>query len=111
VSADGGPQKAAWHLPPRQRPPIPKQGQLQGVEVWPAKAIAFAIAVMYCARAPLLIACVGQPSHVRSGHEDTHAAFPDLLSDDVVAYRSPDHVPIRHGRILRSDSICIGAEV
>ena len=70
VSADGGAQRAAWHLPPRQRPPPPKQKQLQD-GVWPAKAIAFAIAVMYFAMAPLLIASVGQPSHVRSGHEDT----------------------------------------
>ena len=29
VSADGGAQRAAWHLPPRQRPPPPKQKQLQ----------------------------------------------------------------------------------
>src|SRR5580658_5355340 len=69
VSAVGGPQKAAWHLPPRHTAPL-SQGQPQPV---PGALLvnACANAVMYCAMTLLLMASVVQPSQAKAGHEET----------------------------------------
>ena len=69
VSAVGGPQKAAWHLPARQTAPL-SQGQPQPV---PGSLVAnaWSKAVVYCAMALLLIPAVVQPSQAKAGHEET----------------------------------------